>query len=104
MSPDTEQTKEEEWEKVKEELWEMAVVGQTMTVTERADLIGRVYALITQARQEALREAIDRLWYALLFKSSCHQVKIEGASSIPCVCCISAVDKVGKEIDSLLNE
>ena len=57
--------------------------------------------LLAEARREGVKDATDKLWHALLFGSSCHQVKIEGASSYPCVCCAASVKAVGEAIDLL---
>jgi hypothetical protein len=50
---------EAEWEKHKEALWEMAIVGSTMTVAERADVIGGVHSFIRSLIAKKQKEAAE---------------------------------------------
>ncbi len=103
--------KKEDWEAHKWEgdfrrlyrKWDLPMIPNG-TVDHSSKYIEFISRLLAEARREGVKDATDKLWHALLFGSSCHQVKIEGASSYPCVCCAASVKAVGEAIDRVKPE
>lgn len=110
---------EAQWEKVKEELWSMAVIGQTMTVTERADVIGRVRALLHQSRTELMRKVVGVIpetfdsdfvskhepykvsahWGSLTFCQRCGRYAEDGDLDMEEVCCTYVLGRLTSNKD-----